>query len=84
MDKYYLGTLYRFGCNLECIETNKAKCEQALMDEYETIFKKQNNELDPRKSFEHKVAGFTNKNDYEYAKDCIEWREFEKGRVEWY
>lgn len=83
MAKYYLGSLYRFGYNLECIETNKAKCEQAIMEKYEETFKKRNDGLDPRESFEHQEAGWTDNNDYDYAKECIEWREYEKGKVEW-
>ncbi len=77
MEEIFLGTLYRFGGVIQCLDKNKENCEKAIMDKYEQMYTAQNNE-DPRSSFEHS----TTQNDYEYAKECIEWDSFNPGKAE--
>jgi hypothetical protein len=77
--KVYYGTLYRFGYDLNCIDKSKKACEQAIMDEYEEVFKRQNDGLDPRESFDRDDK----KSDYDIAKSEIEWNELEFGKVAW-
>ena len=77
--KIYYGSLYRFGGSFECVGETKAQVIEAIMAEYERVYRKENN-ADPRE--EYRVDPDTNY--YEEAIIDIEIREMEIGKVEWF
>ena len=77
MDLYF-GQLDRFGTFIECIDTDKDKAEKAIMNKYEEVYKAWNNGEDPRESYDR----CDDENDYDLAKECIEWRKYKLGEVE--
>ena len=75
----YFGTLYRFGYDLTCANTSKKKVIDAIMAEYATVYEKENN-LDPRKVYSYDPK----RSDYTVARNDVEIREYEMGKVEWF
>ena len=75
--KIYLGTLYRFGSDYTCVDTNKKACEQAILDAYRHTYIMEYGD-DPVET-SSRAAG---KSDMEAARDDIEWKELTIGNVE--
>ena len=76
--KVYIGELERFGYTLTAVDTSKKRVVDALMAEYVETYKDYNG-TDPRREKDD-YSGFTY---YRDAKECIEIRELEIGKVEW-
>ena len=75
--KVVLATLYRFGGTITCVDENSNKCLESIMDMYEDMYRKENDDADPRKVFEHSET----MSDYDYAIEDIEWNEYELGEA---
>ena len=79
--KMYMGTLYRFGYDLQCLCKTKEECKEKLMKEYERVFRLQNNDEDPREDIAYEY--YSDLSYYDNAKEDIEIREYEIGKVGW-
>ena len=78
MKKVYLGTLYRFGYNLQVVAKSEKEVKDLLMAEYLKTYFEWNDGEDPRE--EESIYGTTL---YEEAEEDIEVYECELGKVEW-
>lgn len=76
-----LADLYRFGYDLTVLTETKEEAEKLLMEEYEKQYRKINDGEDPREeiAYDH----YSDESYYDEAKECIEYRELEIGKVEW-
>ena len=78
-NKIYIGTLYRFGYDLTCVDNTEKRVVDALMKEYDRAYRQSNDGLDPRKQY----SGRSKKSDYAVAKSEIGICETTLGEVEW-
>lgn len=78
MKKFYIGTLYRFGYDIQVAGKTEAEVKSLLMAEYLKTYLEWNGGEDPRE--EETAYGNTY---YEEAEESIEIVEMELGKVEW-
>ena len=76
-----LATLDRFGYDLTVLAENEEEAEKLLMEEYEMHFRVANNGDNPRE--ETADDYHTDLSYYDFAKECIKYRELEVGKVEY-
>ena len=73
--KVIVGTLYRFGGTITCVDEDSNKCLESIMEMYEDLYRKNCDGDDPHKVFEHSETT----SDYDYAIEDVEWNEYELG-----
>lgn len=78
MKKIYIGSLYRFGYDIQVAAKTEKEVKELLMAEYLKTYLEWNDGEDPRE--EESEWGNTY---YENAEECIEIVEMELGKVEW-
>ena len=80
METYYLGTLYRFGGNITCLDTDASNAVKQIMDRYEKMYRESNDGDDPHKIYEHN----NRMSDYDVAEEDIELEEYKLGEAIFY
>lgn len=84
-NKVYMASFYKFGYDLTVAGHTKREAIESLMAEYVKTYKLQNDGNDPREDEKYwnpldgKSISY-----YDDAKEDIEVREFEFGKVEWF
>ena len=78
MKKIYVGTLYRFGYDIQVAAKSEKEVKELLMAEYLKTYLEWNNGEDPRE--EESMWGGSL---YDDAEESIEIVEMELGKVEW-
>ena len=74
----YTATLYRFGYDLTVVGYSEEECTNALMTEYERVYRNRNGGADPREDMRYSDASY-----YDNAKEDIIIHKMELGKVEW-
>ncbi len=72
-----IGTLERFDAEITCIDKTQKAVKDAIMKEYERIYKIRNDGIDPRKEHSYRDDA----SDYKIAKEEIYIREIDMGEV---
>ena len=78
-NKIYVGTLYRFGYDLTCVDKTEKRVVDALIKEYDRTYRKVNDGLDPKKQY----SNYSKRSDYAVAKSEIGICATTLGKVEW-
>ena len=78
--KLYIGRLFRFGYELTCIDATREGCRKALLREYVATFESKNGK-DPKMEIAYDLG--VDKTYYQYARECIEIRCYNLGKVQW-